>query len=352
MTRSATTRGDAGATPRAPVPAARPRRLLILGVLLVALLATCLASIAIGARPVPLDGVWHALFSATGTPDDLVVRSLRLPRTALGLGAGLALGVAGALMQGHTRNPLADPGLLGVTYGAAFALVLAVSVAGVASPYGYVWFGFAGALVASVGMFTLASTARGGATPVTLALAGAAVTALLHALTTAVVLLDQRSLDAYRFWQIGALTGRDPAVVWQIAPFLLVGLVLGAANAPALNALALGEDVARALGARVGLARLVGVVAVTVLTGATVAACGPLGFVGLVVPHAARAVCGADYRWVLPVSALLGAVLLLAADVLGRVLARPGELQVGIMLALVGAPFLVVLVRRRRLSRL
>ena len=141
-------------------------------------------------------------------------------------------------------------------------------------------------------------------------------------------------------------------MVWQIAPFLLVGLVLGAANAPALNALALGEDVARALGARVGLARLVGVVAVTVLTGATVAACGPLGFVGLVVPHAARAVCGADYRWVLPVSALLGAVLLLAADVLGRVLARPGELQVGIMLALVGAPFLVVLVRRRRLSRL
>jgi iron complex transport system permease protein len=335
-----------------PLAVRRRRRLLGLVLLLLALAAAGLASVAIGARPVGLSGVWHALVAPTGTADDLTIRALRLPRTALGLAAGAALGVAGALMQGHTRNPLADPGLLGVTAGAAFAVVLAVSAFGVASLSGYVWFGFAGALLASVGVFLLGSSARGGATPVTLALAGAAVTALLHALTTAVVLLDARSLDAYRFWQIGSLIGRDPGVVGRVAPFLAVGLVLAAANAPGLNALALGEDVARALGQRIGLIRLLGVLAVTVLTGASVAACGPLAFVGLVVPHAARAVCGADYRWVLPYSALFGAVLLLAADVLGRVVARPGELEVGIMLALVGAPFLVVLVRRRRLARL
>jgi iron complex transport system permease protein len=327
------------------------RRSLGLVVLLLALAVAGLAGVAVGARPVGLPALCHALVAPTGTVDDLTVRALRLPRTALGLVAGAALGVAGALTQGHTRNPLADPGLLGVTGGAAFAVVLAVSAFGVTSPSGYVWFGLAGALVAGVGVFLLGRGGRGGLTPVTLVLAGAAVTALLHALTTAVVLLDARSLDTYRFWQIGSLVGRDPGVLARVAPFLAAGLVLAAANAPGLNALALGEDVARALGQRVGLVRLLGLLAVTVLTGASVAACGPLAFVGLVVPHGARALCGADYRWVLPYSALLGA-LLLVADVLGRVVARPGEVEAGIMLALVGAPFLVVLVRRRRLARL
>ena len=333
-------------------PARRPAAPAVLPVLAGALLLACLASVAVGARPIGLGEVWHALWTPTGTAEDVVVRSLRVPRTLLGLAAGLALGVAGALTQGHTRNPLADPGLLGVTQGAAFAVVLATAAFGVTSLLGYVWFAFLGALTASVAVFLVGSTGRGGPTPLTLVLAGAAISALLHALVAAIVLLDQQSLDAFRFWQVGSVAGRDPAVLGQVLPFLLVGLALAAANATGLNALALGEDVARGLGRAVARTRLLGAAAITLLTGVAVAACGPIGFVGLVVPHLARAATGPDHRWLLPAAGLLGAVLLLAADVLGRVLARPGELQVGIVLALLGAPAFVVLVRRRRLVRL
>ncbi|WP_189055369.1 FecCD family ABC transporter permease [Longimycelium tulufanense] len=332
--------------------ARRRRRLLGLAAVLALLVVACLLSVAVGAKQIPLDNVWHALFQPTGTEDDVVVRSLRLPRTLLGLVAGIALGVAGALMQGHTRNPLADPGLLGVTYGAAFTVVLGIYALGVTSLYGYVWFGFVGALLASVGVFLLGSVGRGGPTPVTLALAGAAMSNLLYALTAVVVLLDSQALDVYRFWKVGAIAGRDPDLVVQVLPFLVVGLVVALANAPGMNALALGEDVARSLGHRVGLTRGLGIAAITLLTGATVAVCGPIGFIGLVVPHVARLVVGADYRWILPYSGLLGATLLLLADVAGRVVARPGELQVGIMLAVVGVPFFIVMVRRRKLVRL
>ncbi|KAA2262475.1 iron ABC transporter permease [Solihabitans fulvus] len=339
--------------PAAGLLAARRRRRLVgLALLLLGLAAACVASIAVGAKAIPLDGVWHAIAAPSGTENDIVIRSLRLPRTLLGIAAGVALGVGGALMQGHTRNPLADPGLLGVTHGAAFAVVLAIFTLGVSSLYSYVWFAFAGALVASVAVFLLGSAGRGGPTPVTLALAGAAVSALLHALVSALVLLDQQSLEAFRFWQVGAIAGRDTAVLGQVLPFLLVGLVLALVNAPGLNALALGEDVARSLGQPVLATRLLGVLAITLLTGGAVAACGPLGFVGLVVPHLARAITGADYRWLLPYAGLLGAVLVLVADVLGRVVTGQGELQVGIMLAMIGAPFFVVLVRRKKLVRL
>jgi iron complex transport system permease protein len=290
----------------------------VLLVLAGALLLACLASVAVGARPIGVGGVWHALWSPTGTAEDVVVRSLRVPRTLLGLAAGLALGVAGALTQGHTRNPLADPGLLGVTQGAAFAVVLATAAFGVTSPLGYVWFAFLGALTASVAVFLVGSTGRGGPTPLTLALAGAAISALLHALVAAIVLLDQQSLDAFRFWQVGSVAGRDPAVLGQVLPFLLAGLVLAAANATGLNALALGEDVARGLGRSIARTRLLGVAAITLLTGAAVAACGPIGFVGLVVPHLARAATGPDHRWLLPAAGLLGAVLLLVAEIMAR----------------------------------
>lgn len=320
---------------------------------LLALLAVAvLVSIAVGARPIPVDGVWSALVNPTGSDDDVVVRSLRVPRTVLGLAVGVALGTAGALIQGHTRNPLADPGLLGVSAGAAFAVCVAIYAFGVTTASGYVWFAFAGALGASAGVFALGSAGRGGGTPVTLALAGAAVTAFLGAMTSALVLLDATTLDAYRFWVVGSVAGRDPHVLGQITPFLVAGLLLALANAPAVNTLNLGEDVARALGQRVGLARLSGLAAVTLLTGAAVAATGPLAFVGLVVPHVARAVTGPDYRWLVPYAGVLGAVLLLVADVVGRLVARPGEIQVGIVLAVVGAPFFVALVRRRRLVAL
>ncbi|WP_374118728.1 FecCD family ABC transporter permease [Allokutzneria sp. A3M-2-11 16] len=330
----------------------RRRRLIGLLVLVLVLLASVLASIAIGSKPIALADVWHALATPTGTEDDIVIGSLRVPRTMLGLVVGISLGVAGALMQGHTRNPLADPGLLGVNQGAAFAIVLSIFMLRTDDIYTLVWFGFAGALVATVAVFALGSVGRGGPTPVTLALAGAAISALLYALTSALVLLDAQSLEAFRFWRSGSLAGRDPEIVLQVLPFLVAGLVLALVNSPGLNALSLGEDVARSLGQSVMLTRVVGIAAVTLLTGAAVSACGPIGFVGLVVPHMARAITGPDYRWLLPYSGLLGAIMLLVADVVGRVVARPGELQVGIMLALVGAPFFLVLVRRRRLVRL
>ncbi|MET0764671.1 MAG: iron ABC transporter permease [Blastococcus sp.] len=320
--------------------------------LLVLLAVAAALSIAVGTRSIALPDVWTAVFSPDGTDDDVVVRSLRLPRTVLGLAVGVALGVAGALVQGHTRNPLADPGLLGVSSGAAFAVCLAVYAFGVTSVAGSVWFAMAGALVASVGVFLIGTRGDGGGSPVTLALAGAAVTALLTSLTSALVLTDETTLDAYRFWVVGSLVGRGNDVLGQVLPFLVLGLLLAAVHAPALNTLSLGEDVARGLGLRVGLVRLAGVAAVTLLTGAAVAVTGPIAFVGLVVPHVARAITGPDHRWLLPYAGLIGAVLLLVSDVLGRVAARPGELPVGLVLAVVGAPFFIALVRRRRLVSL
>ncbi|MCK2237786.1 MULTISPECIES: iron ABC transporter permease [unclassified Crossiella] len=350
MTRAAIAPGSA-----VPAPVRRRRRVLGLLLLALALVLALVASVAIGAKPVPLGDVWHALTAPTGSENDLIVNSLRIPRTILGLLVGLALGIGGALLQGHTRNPLADPGLLGVNQGAAFAVVLAIFTFGFTDLFTFVWFGFAGALLATVIVFAIGSagtTGRGGPTPVTLALSGAAVSAFLYALSSALILLDAQSLETFRFWRSGSLAGRDPEIILQVLPFLLAGLVLALANAPGLNAVSLGEDVARSLGQRIWLTRALGIAAVTLLTGAAVAACGPIGFVGLIVPHLARAITGPDYRWLLPYAGLIGAVLVLASDVLGRVLARPGELQVGIMLALVGSPFFVVLVRRRKLVSL
>jgi iron complex transport system permease protein len=338
------------ATARPGTPAGtalRRRRAGGLAVLVAAVALGLLAGVAVGARVLPPAEVWAAIVAPDGGEAAIIVRELRLPRTLLALAAGAALGLAGALIQGHTRNPLADPGLLGVNAGAAFAVVLAIYALGITQPLGYVWFAFGGALVASVVVLSLGSTGPAGATPVTLALAGAAVTAFLTSLTYAVVIADVDTLDAYRFWAVGSVAGRDLDVLAPVLPFLAAGLLLGLANAPGLNTLALGEDVARSLGQRVRLTRAVGVAAVTLLTGSAVAACGPIAFLGLVVPHVARAVTGPDHRWLLPYSALAGSATLLLADVLGRVVVRPGELQVGIVLALVGAPVFVAIVRRR-----
>lgn len=330
----------------------RGRRLVGLTLLLAALVGCCLLSVAVGAKPIPLGVVWDALLVPDGSVNDIIVRELRIPRTVLGLVVGAALGLAGALMQGHTRNPLADPGILGINAGAAFLVVIGIYVFGVADPLGYVWFAFAGAAAASVAVFVLGSVGRGGPTPVTLALAGAAISALLAALTSAVVLIDVATLDAYRFWAVGSLAGRDGEVLTHVVWFLAAGALIALASAPALNALSLGDDVARALGHSVRRTRVTGIVAVTLLAGGATAACGPIAFVGLVVPHVVRTFTGPDYRWLLPASALSGSVLILVGDVLGRVLVRPGELQVGIVLALVGAPFFIQLVRTRKMMHI
>ena len=333
---------------------ARRRRRRIIGLLVLVGLAVlaCLASIAIGSKPIGLDDVWHGLVAPTGTENDIIIRSLRIPRTELALLAGAALGVAGALIQGHTRNPLADPGLLGVTSGAALAVVIGIFAFDLTSLYSYVWLAFLGAVLTTGLVFVLGSAGRGGPTPLTLALAGAAVSALMVGLISALAVIDQQSLETFRFWRVGAVAGRDPVVIGQVLPFLAVGLVLALANAPGLNALSLGEDVARSIGQHVQRTRVLGIVAITLLTGGAVAACGPIGFVGLVVPHVARYITGPDHRWLLPYSALIGAALLLVADIIGRVIVWPSELQVGIVLALIGAPVFIAIVRRRRLVRL
>lgn len=334
-----------------PRPSMRRRRLIGLTALLAALVLAVLASIAIGTKVIPFGDVWGALFSPTGTENDIVIRSLRIPRTALGVLVGAALGLAGALVQGFTRNPLGDPGLLGVNAGAAFFVVIGIYLFGVTSLLGYVWFAFAGALVASVTVFSLGARGRGGATPVTLALSGAAVSFLLGALTSSIILIDSATLDAYRFWNVGSLAGRDAAVAGEVVWFIVIGALLALFSAPALNALSLGEDVAASLGHSVRRTRTIGILAITLLAGAATAACGPIVFLGLIVPHVVRAFTGPDYRWLLPASALSGAVLLLGADVAGRVVARPGELQVGIVVALIGAPFFIALIRRRKLAQ-
>ena len=265
---------------------------------------------------------------------------------------GIALGLSGALMQALTRNPLADPGLLGVNAGAAAAMVTAVGVLGVTSRLQLVWAALLGAAVVSVVVYVLGATGRGGATPVRLALAGTAVSAALYAVTSAQVLLDTATFDRFRFWQVGSLAGQDAGVLRQLLPFFAVGTVLALAQARALDALALGDDSGRALGAAVARTRVLTALAVTLLCGAATATAGPIAFVGLAVPHVVRAATGPDQRWVLPLSCLVAPALLLLGDVVGRVVVRPGELQVGIVTALLGAPVLVALVRGRRVARL
>lgn len=315
-----------------------------------ALLVLCVLSLAIGTRNIPPGEVVATLLGHGS--EDAVIWGSRFPRTLLGILVGSSLGLAGAVMQALTRNPLGDPGLLGISAGAAFGIVVAVATTGIAGLYGYIWFAFAGALVASVVVYLLGSAGRGGATPVKLALAGVAVTALLTSLTSGISLVDPEALNRYRFWASGSLAGQDMGVVVRVLPFVLLGTVLALASAGSLNSLALGDDLATALGRRVGLVRLQGAVAITLLTGAAVAVVGPVVFVGLVVPHVARAITGPDHRRLLPFSMVLAPVLVLAADIIGRVVARPGETDVGIVVAFIGAPFFIALVRRRRLAEL
>jgi iron complex transport system permease protein len=317
------------------------------------LVAIAFASVAYGSKSIPLATVWDALWHYDPSVDDhVIVRSLRIPRTAIGLLVGAALGLSGAVMQGVTRNPLADPAVLGIEAGAALVVVLAIRELGIDSASGYVWFAFLGAAAASAVVYSLGSLGRGGATPIKLALAGSALAVMLSSFTSAILLLDVATLDRFRFWNVGSLAGRDADVAMDVLPFVVVGMVLALSSARPLNALALGDDMARSLGLRVGITRGAAALAVVLLCGAAVAAAGPVGFVGLTIPHMARAICGPDHRWVLPWSIVLGPVLLLGADVVGRLVARPGELQVGLVTAVIGAPFFILLVRRKKLSEL
>ncbi|MGP4100858.1 FecCD family ABC transporter permease [Nonomuraea sp. KM90] len=334
----------------------RGRRVAGVGVLVVVLAVVGAASLAVGARALSPLEVWHGLFAAAGsdqrlTEITLIVQTVRVPRTVLAIVAGVALGVGGALIQGFTRNPIADTGLLGVNSGASFAVVSAILLFGLSNPYQYVWFAFLGAAAAGVVVFGLASIGRVAGSPLTLALVGQGITVFLAAMTTAVALSDQASLNALRFWNEASVAGVGFDVIWPVTVFVAAGLVLALSTLPALNLLNLGDDVARGLGVNTALSRTAGIAAITVLAGAATAACGPIAFLGLMVAHVARYLTGPDYRWLVPYAGLLGAVVLLACDIVGRVVIRPGELQAGVVVALTGAPFFAALVWRGKFRK-
>ncbi|MGW0086926.1 FecCD family ABC transporter permease [Streptomyces sp. NPDC003393] len=338
---------------RAAVAAAPPTRrgARALGLLAsaVILVLVALASIAVGAKELSPDQVWHGLFQDSGTYGDVVVGE-RLSRTLLGLLAGAALGLSGAVLQALTRNPLADPGILGINAGAAAAVVTAITWFGVTSLSGYVWFAFLGAAV--VGALVWFLGGGRGATPVRLALAGTAIGAALYGYLQAVMIMDDAALGRMRFWTVGSLASATDATIVQVLPFCLAGTVLALLLARPLNAVAMGDDTARALGVRLNRTRALAMLAATVLCGAATAACGPIVFVGLMVPHVVRSFTGPDLRWILPYATVLSPVLLLGADVVGRLVARPAEVQVGVVTAIIGGPVFILLVRRRRTAQL
>ncbi|MFF1268146.1 FecCD family ABC transporter permease [Streptomyces anulatus] len=322
---------------------------LLLSVL--ALAAVMVASVALGSRDVP----WSDVVAALGGADDTLGRAAatkRIPRTVLAVVIGAALGLAGGVMQGVTRNPLADPGILGVNMGASLAVVTAVAFFGLTSPTGYIWTAIAGAAFSALFVYTVGTLGRGGATPLKLALAGAATSAAFASLVSAIILPRNDIAGSFKLWQIGGVGGASFERIGQVMPFLAVGFAVCLLSARALNSLALGDELAAGLGERVAVARAVAALGAVLLCGAATAVAGPIGFVGLVVPHTCRLLVGVDHRWLLPLSTVLGAILLTAADVVGRIVARPSEIDVGIVTALIGAPFFIYIVRRQKVRAL
>ncbi len=318
------------------------------------LLLVLTLSIALGSRGIPLPEVLSALTRNTGQDDAYVIWEMRIPRTAAGFLVGVALALSGALIQALTRNPLADPGILGVNAGAAFFVAFGTALFGISSIDGYAWLAFAGALTVTVSVYLVGSGGfrRAGADPVQLTLAGVALAALLGGITTGIVLLDLSALRQMRSWSAGSIVDGGWDVLLPMIPFLAIGVLLAAFAASALNSIALGDDLAISLGVNIIRTRIVVIIAVTLLAGGATAIAGPIGFVGLMVPHISRWIVGPDQRWILSYSFVLGPVLLLTADLIGRLVMQPGEVPVGIVTAFVGAPVLIALVRRRKASAL
>lgn len=313
------------------------------GILLLLLIAL---SLMLGAKSIPISDVYHSLTSGCDNAECVIVRDARLPRTLAGLLAGVALGLAGALMQSLTRNPLADPGILGVNAGAGFAVVIGIALFGADSPLDWLGFAFAGALLASLLVAMTGAIGGGRVNPVRLTLAGVALGAVLDGLTYGLSLLNPDIYDHLRFWHSGSLDIRNFTVLRTLFPAVLIGSGVALYLSQALNSLSMGGDMATALGTRVVRTQLLGLVAIALLCGAAIAAVGPIAFIGLMTPHFARWMVGNDHRWMLPATAIITPILLLAADILGRLLVA-GELRVSIVTAMLGAPVLIVLVRRK-----
>ncbi len=318
---------------------------LVLGLCVLLICLVC--SVTLGAAEIPLHRVISSFIVFDGSYDRLIIQTVRLPRSLVAILVGSALAVSGALMQGLTRNPLADPGILGIESGAAVAVVVATFLFGSPSLDVYTIVAFLGAGATAILVYFLGSLGRGGATPLNLTVAGAALTALISSITTATLIVSQRTLEEIRFWLAGSLAGRDMDMFFQALPFVLTGLIIAFALGRQITTMSLGEDVAKGLGQQTALVKIATAMSVVLLAGSSVAIAGPIGFIGLVVPHMVRFYIKADYRWILPYCAVLGAILLLIADIGARVLLKPQELPVGVMTALVGAPFFVYLAKSK-----
>lgn len=311
------------------------------------LIVSLFVSITLGAAKISVSTVMAALVDFDGSFNHLIIRTVRLPRVLAGATVGAALAVAGAIMQGLTRNPLASPGILGINAGASFAVVLAVLLLGSPPLSTYALFAFIGATAAAIFVYSLGSIGRGGATPLKLTLAGAVFTAFISSFTTAILIMDQNTLDQVRFWTAGSLAGREMDLFLQTLPYIVVGLIGALLLGRQITTLSLGEDIAVSLGQNTTRVKLLSALMVVLLAGGAVALAGPVGFVGLVVPHIVRMMVGVDYRWILPYSALLGGILVTLADIGARIIIRPQELPVGVMMALLGAPFFIYLARTK-----
>ncbi|MXQ51090.1 iron chelate uptake ABC transporter family permease subunit [Salinicoccus hispanicus] len=331
------------------VPALLIRWSLIFFILLV---LSAAASLAFGSRMVGMDGLMDGLFNPSVETYEANIVRKRISRTVFALLCGAALGVSGALMQSVTRNPIADPSILGVNTGASLFIVSGIAYFNINSAASYMWFALAGAIITAVFVFGIGSLGKNGATPLKLVLAGAATSAALSSLVTAVMIPRSHVMDQFRFWQVGSVGSGSWDNITLFSPFLLTGIIIAVICSPALNAMALGDEAAKGLGVRTGLIRLVSSFGAVILCGAATALAGPIGFIGLLSTHLVRLILGPDLRMVIPASALLGGVILTASDVLGRILGSPGELEVGVVTAFVGAPLLIALAIRSKVGAL
>ncbi|WP_128104176.1 MULTISPECIES: iron ABC transporter permease [Paenibacillus] len=326
--------------------------ILVLSICVILLGATLIASLVFGSRPVRfhelIDGLFHPEVDSYGAN---IVRK-RISRTVFSLLCGAALGISGALMQSVTRNPLADPSILGVNTGASLFVVCGIAFLNISSANQYIWLALAGAAITAVFVFGIGSMGRGGATPIKLVLAGAAISAALSSLVTAIMIPRSYVMDQFRFWQVGSVGSATWSGISTFIPFLIVGVIIALLTAPALNALALGDDVATGLGVRTGTLRFIAALAGVLLCGAATALAGPIGFIGLLSTHVIRLILGPDLRFVIPMSAVAGAIILTISDVGGRLISNPGELEVGVVTAFIGAPILIILAMRSKVRSL
>ncbi|MBE6087731.1 FecCD family ABC transporter permease [Clostridium beijerinckii] len=313
------------------------------------LLGICVViSLAFGSKNIGISQAINALLNSDDTSFAALVVRERVPRTIFSIMAGASLGISGALMQSITRNPIADPSILGVNTGASLFVVIGIAFFNINSANEYIWIALVGAGITSIFVYTIASIGSGGMTPIKLALAGSATSAVLTSLVSVIILPRSEVIDAYRFWQVGSVSGATWESIHLMLPFLIIGLIISIISAPALDILALGDEVATGLGVNIGIIRIICAIAGVILCGATTAIAGPIGFVGLMIPHSIRLIFGSNLRGLVPMSAIGGAVILTISDVLGRVIGSPGELQVGIITAFLGAPILIIIARKAK----